>query len=58
MSQNIYNKSLSMEKSKEYLVFKIILYLEYFLLIFSTAGDAIVTNILGILIWFKASNKE
>lgn len=47
-----------MEKSKEYLVFKIILYLEYFLLIFSTAGDAIVTNILGILIWFKASNKE
>ncbi|CAK79029.1 unnamed protein product (macronuclear) [Paramecium tetraurelia] len=31
---------------------------EYFLLIFSTAGDAIVTNILAILIWFKATNKE
>ncbi|CAD8094070.1 unnamed protein product [Paramecium primaurelia] len=31
---------------------------EYILLIFSTAGDAIVTNILAILIWFKATNKE
>ena len=48
-----------MEKNKEYLVYFIVyIFLEYFLLIFSTAGDAIVTNILGILIWFKASNKE
>ncbi|CAD8188661.1 unnamed protein product [Paramecium pentaurelia] len=30
---------------------------EFFFLIFSTAGDAIVTNILTILIWFKTTNK-
>lgn len=47
-----------MDIKKELLVFIKNLQLESIIIIFSTAGDAIVTNTLGILIWFKATNKE